>query len=142
MKTITMVWTSFIASLGMLIALRGLHYFNFIDWSPVGWADRWKLFGSSSALWKWTLLFIIILISTVVFYYLIALTSSIPPTITSLIVSIILALAIEWSILVPSTLAEGLRTISYPFFAILAVAIRFITGTAVFVKKLPKEATK
>ncbi|GKV54202.1 hypothetical protein NCCP2222_01490 [Sporosarcina sp. NCCP-2222] len=142
MKTKTMIWTAFVASVGMLVALRGLRFFHFIEWSPIGWADRWELFGSSSAIWKWTLLFILLFIVTIIFYYLISLTSSIPPTLTSLIVSIILALAIEWSILVPTTLMEGFRSISYPFLAIVAVAIRFITGTAVFMKKLPKEATK
>ncbi|MBB4825699.1 magnesium-transporting ATPase (P-type) [Sporosarcina luteola] len=142
MRFNTMVWTTLVASIGILIALRGFYYFHFINWSPVGWAKRWELFGSSSALWKWTFLFLIIFICSVVYYYLISLTSSIPPTISSLIVSIILAVAIEWSILVPTTLMEGLRSLSYPFLALVAVAIRFITGTAVFMKKLPKEATK
>ncbi len=36
----TMIWTTFIAALFTTGALKFLHFFNFIQWSPVGWGKN------------------------------------------------------------------------------------------------------
>ena len=59
----TMIWTTFIAALFTTGALKFLHFFNFIQWSPVGWGKKWLFFGSSEEGWKWVLLFIVLLIA-------------------------------------------------------------------------------
>lgn len=131
----TMVWTTLVAALFTLGALKFLHFFNFINWSPVGWGKKWLLFGSSDEGWKWAILFIILFIAFGLFYGLSRAASNIPPAITALAVSVIAAFAIEWIIYSPQTFTEGVKKLSIPFFSILAIVSRFITGTAVYMKK-------
>ncbi|HEX5563674.1 MAG TPA: hypothetical protein VFX34_01835 [Sporosarcina sp.] len=131
----TMIWTTLIATLFTLGALKFLHFFNFIKWSPVGWGKKWLLFGSSDEGWKWALLFIILFIVFGLFYGLSRAAANIPPAITAIVVSIIAAVAIEWIIYSPQTFMEGVKKLSIPFFSIIAIVCRFITGTAVYMKK-------
>ncbi|MDN4607793.1 hypothetical protein [Sporosarcina highlanderae] len=128
----TMAWTSFFAALFTLISLKFLQFFNFIKWSPVGWAKKWLIFGSKNEYSKWVLLFIILLIVFGIFYLVSKLTVNISPAITALVISVICAVALEWVIYSPSTLWEGIKSISIPFFSIIAVVSRFVTGTAVY----------
>lgn len=135
MFTKTMIWTTVVAALFTIGALKFLHFFNFIKWSPVGWGEKWLLFGSEDEGWKWVLLFIILLIVFGLFYWLSRATANIPPAITAITVSIIAAVAIEWIIYSPLTFTEGVKKLSIPFFSIIAIVSRFITGTAVYMKK-------
>lgn len=135
MFTKTMIWTSIIAALFTTGALKFLHFFNFIKWSPVGWGKKWLLFGSNDEGWKWAILFIILLIVFGLFYGLSRATMNIPPSITAITVSIIAVVAIEWIIYSPQTFTEGVKKLSIPFFSIIAIVSRFITGTAVYMKK-------
>lgn len=131
----TMIWTTIIAALFTTGALKFLHFFSFIKWSPIGWGEKWLLFGSSNELWKWAILFIVLLIVFGLFYGLSRAAANIPPAVTALSVSIIAAVAIEWIIYSPETFSEGIRKLSIPFFSIIAIVTRFITGTAVYMKK-------
>ncbi|MGG0667926.1 hypothetical protein [Sporosarcina koreensis] len=131
----TMVWTTIMAALFTIGALKFLHFFNFIKWSPVGWGKKWLLFGSSNEGWKWAILFIILFIVFGLFYGLSRAASNIPPAVTAIAVSIIAAVAIEWIIYSPQTVTEGVKKLSIPFFSIIAIVTRFITGTAVYMKK-------
>lgn len=135
MFTKTMIWTTIVAALFTLGALKFLHFFNFIKWSPVGWGKKWLLFGSSDEGWKWVILFIILLIVFGLFYGLSRAAANIPPAVTAITVSIIAAFAIEWIIYAPQTFTEGVKKLSIPFFSIIAIVSRFITGTAVYMKK-------
>lgn len=135
MFTKTMAWTTFIAALFTLMALKFLHFFNFIKWSPVGWGKKWLLFGFSGEGWKWVILFIILLIGYGLLYGLSGAAANIPPAITAIVVSLIAAVAIEWIIYSPQTFTEGIRKLSIPFFSVIAIVSRFITGTAVYMKK-------
>lgn len=135
MFTKTMIWTTIVAALFTLGALKFLHFFNFIRWSPVGWGKKWLLFGSDDEGWKWAILFIILVIVFGLFYVLSRATANIPPAITAIAVSIIVAVAIEWIIYSPDTFTEGIKKLSIPFISILAIVSRFITGTAVYMKK-------
>ena len=40
----TLLWTALFGALFTTIALKFLQLFNFINWSPVGWAKKWQLF--------------------------------------------------------------------------------------------------
>ena len=131
----TMIWTTFIAALFTTGALKFLHFFNFIQWSPVGWGKKWLFFGSSDEGWKWALLFIVLFIAFGLFYVLSRATTNIPPAVTAISISIIAAVAIEWIIHTPETFTEGVKKLSIPFFAMIAIVSRFITGTAVYMKK-------
>ncbi|MCM3710914.1 hypothetical protein [Sporosarcina luteola] len=131
----TMIWTTIIAALFTIGALKFLHFFNFIKWSPVGWGGKWLLFGSSNEGWKWALLFIVLLLAFGLFYGLSRATANIPPAITAIAVSIVAAVAIEWIIYSPLTFTEGVKKLSIPFISLIAIVSRFITGTAVYMKK-------
>ncbi|MDW0117325.1 hypothetical protein QTL97_10290 [Sporosarcina thermotolerans] len=128
----TMVWTTLFAALFTLISLKSLHFFNFIKWSPVGWAEKWLIFGSKHEAPKWALLFVILLIAFGIFYLVSKLTVSISPAITAIVISVICAVALEWVIFSPTSLSEGVKSISIPFLSIIAVVSRFVTGTAVY----------
>jgi hypothetical protein len=131
----TMLWTTFIAALFTLGALKFLHFFSFIQWSPVGWGKKWLFFGSSEEGWKWVFLFIILLLVFGLFYVLSMVTTTIPPAVTAISISIIATVAIEWIIYSPDTFTEGVEKLSIPFFSMIAIVSRFITGTAVYMKK-------
>lgn len=135
MLTKTMIWTSIIAALFTTGSLKILHYFNFIKWSPIGWGKKWLLFGSSHEAWKWGILFISLLLLFVLFYQFSKMTTRIPPSITAIAISLISAVTIEWIIFLPSSITEGIKALSIPFFSILAIVSRFVTGTAVYMKK-------
>lgn len=36
----TLGWTAFFSALFTVLSLKFLHLFNFISWSPVGWAKK------------------------------------------------------------------------------------------------------
>ncbi|MCG7345155.1 hypothetical protein MHZ92_13505 [Sporosarcina sp. ACRSL] len=131
----TMVWTTVVAALFTTGALKFLHFFNFISWSPVGWGRKWLWFGSSEEGWKWAVLFIILLLVFGLFYVASSAAANIPPAVMALTISIIATVAIEWIIYTPDTLTEGLKKLSIPFFSILAIVSRFVTGTAIYMKK-------
>lgn len=138
----TLFWTVFIAALFTTAALKFLHFFYFIEWSPVGWMKRWTVFAGVHPFSKWFWLFIIIFVSYVILYIAVSYTTAIPTVITALIIGIIAVLSIEWSIESPDTLKKAIQSISIPFFAIIAIVIRFITETAVFMKKVSAQNTK
>ena len=130
-----LMWTSGVAAIFTVFSLVALKFFNFIKWSPVGWGKKWLLFGSSHEWWKWTVLFVLIMLGYMLLYGLSHLASRIPPSITAIAISIIAAVSIEWIIFSPVTVMEGIRSLSIPFFSILAIVSRFVTGTAVYMKK-------
>ncbi|GEN84208.1 hypothetical protein SLU01_25200 [Sporosarcina luteola] len=131
----TMIWTTIVASLFTLASLKVLHFFNFIKWSPVGWGKKWLFLGSSHEGWKWIVLLIVLLLAFGIFYAAARMAVNVPPSVTAISISIIATLAIEWTILSPGTLWGGLKSISIPFFSTIAIVSRFVTGTAVFMKK-------
>ena len=138
----TLVWTAFFSALFTAVSLKFLHLFDFISWSPVGWAKKGMLFASAPIVIQWALLFILLTVVFSILYFAVSFTTSIPPSVTSLIITIIAVFAIEWTIGSPKTPFDAFKSLSMPFLAIIAIVLRFITGTAVFMKKLSAESVK
>ncbi|WP_318614997.1 hypothetical protein [Sporosarcina sp. YIM B06819] len=138
----TLLWTAFFSALFTALSLKFLHLFNFISWSPVGWVKKGSLFGSPHIVIQWALFFIILTVVFAIIYFAVSFTSSIPPSVTSLIIAIIAVFAIEWTIGSPKTPFDAIKSVSIPFLAIIAMVLRFITGTAVFMKKFLAESVK
>lgn len=138
----TLLWTALVGALFTTIALKFLQLFNFINWSPVGWAKKWHLFPTVHFTIKWALLFMAMVLLYAIVYFAVSFTTSIPPSITALIIGIIVVFAVEWTIGSPKTPLAALKSISLPYFALMAMVFRFITGTAVFMKKLSDESVK
>ncbi len=138
----TLLWTAFFSALFTALSLKFLHLFNFISWSPVGWAKKWMLFESAPIVIQWALLLILLTVVFAIVYFAVSFTTYIPPSVTSLIIAILAIFAIEWTIGSPTTPLEAIKSISIPFLSIIAIVLRFITGTAVFMKKLSEESVK
>jgi hypothetical protein len=138
----TLFWTTFYSALFSILTLKFFQMFNFIQWSPVGWADKWQLFATVHFTFKWVLFFIVLALLFAILYIAVSFTSSIPPSVTALLIGIIVVFAIEWTISSPETPSAAVKSVSIPFFAMIAIVFRFITGTAVYMKKLSDENTK
>jgi hypothetical protein len=138
----TLLWTAFFSALFTALSLKFLHLFNFISWSPVGWAKKGMLFASTHIVIQWALLMMILIVAYAILYFAVTFTTSIPPSVTSLIIAIITVFAIEWTIGSPKTPYDAIKSVSIPFLSIIAIVLRFITGTAVFMKKLSEESVK
>ncbi len=138
----TLLWTAFFSALFTALSLKFLHLFNFINWSPIGWAEKGMLFASTHVVIQWALLFILLIVAFAILYFAVSFTTSIPPSVTSLIITLIAVFAIEWTIGSPETPIDAIKSVSIPFLSIIAIVLRFITGTAVFMKKLSEESVK
>ena len=140
---ITLLWTALIGALITTIALKFLQLFNFINWSPIGWAKKWQIFEYGSLLHiKWILLFMALTLLFAILYFVVSFTTSIPPSITALIIGFIVVFAVEWTIGSPKSPVAAIKSISIPYLALMAIVFRFITGTAVFMKKFSDESVK
>lgn len=138
----TLLWTAFFSALFTVLSLKFLHLFNFISWSPIGWTKKGMMFASTHIVFHWALLFIILTVVFAILYFVVSFTTSIPPSVTSLIITILAVFAIEWTIGSPKTPFDAIKSLSIPFLSIIAIVLRFITGTAVFMKKLSEESVK
>ena len=105
----TLVWTALVGAFFTTIALKFLQIFNFISWSPVGWAKKWQLFPTAHFTIKWALLFVALVLLYAIVYFAVSFTTSIPPSITALIIGVIVVFAVEWTIGSPKTPLEAIR---------------------------------
>src|SRR4051812_47072381 len=108
----TLTFTSIVAAAFMTMALKFLHFFNFIKWSPISWAKKWQLFASAHFSLKWVLLFIALTVFFALLYIIFSFIYRIPPSVTALISSIIVVLALEWIITNPKSALSLIRSAS------------------------------
>ncbi|MEI4771399.1 hypothetical protein WAX74_17370 [Psychrobacillus sp. FJAT-51614] len=126
------VSTSFVAALICTFFLKVLDFFNWIKWSPIGYADKLQIFESFRDRWKWGILFIVVWFICFVFYYISLIFIKIPVSITSLAIGIILAIIMEWIFLDKSTLVKTIKHLSIPFICIVVMLVRFMMESAIF----------
>lgn len=138
----TLFWTAICSSIFTALSLKFFQLFHFIKWSPVGWADHWRSFAHLHISIKWALLIIFLTLLYALIYAAVSFTTSIPPSVTALIIGVVGVFAIEWSISSPSSPSEAIKSVSMPLLALLAIVLRFITGTAVYMKKISDENIK
>ncbi|ARD46828.1 hypothetical protein SporoP37_00710 [Sporosarcina sp. P37] len=135
--TSTHVWTAIMAAVLSVIALKFLKVFKFIKWSPVGWTKKFQMFAETPGLVKWILLWVICFVLFFILYFIARLTFKIPPTLSSLIVTVIAIFFIEWMIHVKAdlTMTQFIKKISIPFACLFAMIFRFVIGTSVYMRK-------
>ena len=135
--TSTHVWTAIMAATLSIIALKFLRVFKFIKWSPLGWTKRFHMFTEAPGWVKWIIVWIICFILFFIIYFIARLTFKIPPTLTSLIITVVAILIIEWMIHVKAdlTMIQFIKKISIPFACLFAMIFRFVIGTSVYMKK-------
>ncbi|WP_301108259.1 hypothetical protein [Sporosarcina sp.] len=135
--TATHVWTAVMAAVLSVFSMKFLHIFKFIKWSPIGWTKRFHLFVDSPVWVKWLLLGVICFVLFFLLYMITLFTYKIPPVISSLVFTAIAIFAIEWTIYVKPdlTMAQFIKKLSIPFACLLAMIIRFVIGTSVYMRK-------
>jgi xanthosine utilization system XapX-like protein len=132
----TFLYTSLFSALFTTLSLKFLQMFSFVKWSPIGWADKWPQVDSYHYSIKWALLFMGLFIIFAILYILSSFLVAIPPSLSAIIIGIIGVIIVEWIISEPKSLQSLFNTISYPFLATIAITLRFITGTATFMRKV------
>ncbi|AOV07828.1 hypothetical protein [Sporosarcina ureilytica] len=135
----TFFLTSFFSAIFMVISLKILELFDFIKWSPIGWAKNWSAFSAIHYTIKWGMLFIALFIVFAVLYILISFLDSIPPSIPAIIISILGIIVLEWFINHSTTPWATIQSISIPLLSVTAIVLRFIAGTAIFNKELSRK---
>ncbi|AXH99055.1 hypothetical protein DV702_04490 [Sporosarcina sp. PTS2304] len=135
--TSTHVWTSVMAAILSIISLKFLKVFAFISWSPIGWSKRFHMFTTTPSWFKWVLLGAICFLLFFILYMIALFTSKIPPTFSSLIITVIALFCIEWIIHMKAdlTMTQFMKKLSIPFVCLFAIIIRFVIGTSVYMKK-------
>ncbi|WP_153722357.1 hypothetical protein [Sporosarcina cascadiensis] len=135
--TTTHVLTALMAAVLSVFSMKFLQVFKFIKWSPIGWTKRFHLFIDSPEWVKWLMLGIICFVLFFLLYMIALFTYKIPPVISSLVFTAIAIFAIEWTIYVKPdmTMAQFIKKLSIPFACLLAMIIRFVIGTSVYVRK-------
>jgi len=123
----------------MTLSLSFMQLFNFIKWSPVGWAKELSLLSSAHFSIKWLLLFLAMIITFALFYILFSFLDAIPPSVLALSFGLVGIIVIEWFISEPKTPIGVIKSISIPFAAMTAIVLRFISGTAVFMRKITRK---
>ncbi|WJY28446.1 hypothetical protein [Sporosarcina trichiuri] len=83
---------------------------------------------------KWFALFAVLLIFYILVYLIFTAAASLPPSVLSIIAALAVVCTAEWVISPPSGAKEAVRTISIPLLAIAAIIMRFVSGTAVFMR--------
>lgn len=132
-------WTSFIAALSLTIALKFLQFFHFIDWSPVEKLESGFILTSHQWLIKWLLLGIIIW-GLCLLHMLI--TQAFPwqnATFISIGLTVVYIFLITQYIQPKELEKDFWEQLSLPLLAVLAIVIRFMSGTVLFFRELSKK---
>lgn len=74
-----------------------------------------------------------------VLYIVFSFLDAISPAVLAIVFGVIGIIALEWFISEPKTPIEVVKSISIPLLAITAMVLRFISGTAVFMKKITRK---
>ncbi|MHA6259516.1 hypothetical protein ACXYMX_06325 [Sporosarcina sp. CAU 1771] len=141
----TFVYTSLFAALTLAFALKFLHYFSFIKWSPVGWSKKWKLFTSDHLmhhLVNWLMLILALSVLFAIIYIVISLLYKIPPSISAIVLGLSFVFIVHWFVDHPENLIALFGSLSIPFLGVSLMIFRFITGTAVYMKETFTETPK
>ncbi|WP_153732930.1 hypothetical protein [Sporosarcina obsidiansis] len=135
--TSTHVWTAVMAAFLSTFSLKFLQVFKFIKWSPIGWSERLHMFTTTPVWFKWGLLWIVCFVIFFLLYLIALFTSKIPPSLSSIVFTVIMLVFIEWMVHVKGDLSitQFIKKMSIPFAALLAMIIRFVIGTSVYMRK-------
>ncbi|REB10048.1 hypothetical protein DVB69_04380 [Sporosarcina sp. BI001-red] len=137
----TLFWTALVAALLTALSLKFLKVFHFVKWSPLGWSKKWDILATESPIVKWFVLIIVLVLIFIVLYSILQVTSKIPPSITSIVLALLLVCAVEWTISRPDSIGSAFKSVSIPFLCLIAIITRFVVGTSVYMKnELPKKA--
>lgn len=137
----TLLWTSLFAALLTALSLKFLKVFHFVKWSPIGWSRKWNILATDSPIVKWVVLIIVLSLLFMILYSVLHFTAGIPPSITSILLAVIIVCAVEWTISRPASFGSAFKSVSIPFLSLAAIIFRFLAGTAIYMKnELPKNA--
>ena len=124
--------TFFSALFSMTIRLKFFHLFNFIKWSPVGWAEKWQLFAYGAFYIQMGVAFYctgVVICDSLYCRFIYNIHSAICH---SAIIGIIVVFAIEWTISSPETPTAAIKSVSIPFFAMIAIVFQIYHRNSCF----------
>ncbi|MGN7478353.1 DNA helicase [Solibacillus silvestris] len=121
------------AALFATVSLKGLHFFNFINWHPVSFLKKFESF-DWSAFERWVILFLIIAVFTLLLMLIAQALFRLPPFSFSLILGLAIAMLIEWRILDLPLEWASLKKLSIPFIILIVTVMRFIVETARYMR--------
>lgn len=134
----TFVMTAIVAGLFMGLALKFLHFFKFIKWSPIGWSKKYQILVGTHWSVKWIFLIIVFTVLFALFYIIFSFLEAIPPGLLAIFLSVIVIIMAEWLIGGPKTFTEIVKSVSIPLLSVTAIVFRFLAGTAVYMRKMTK----
>lgn len=135
----TFFYTTLFSTITMLISLKFLELFSFIQWSPIGWGQESSVMPTMHFTVKWGLLSIALFVVFMLLYIVMFYLHAIPPAISAIFFTVLLVFSVEWVISEAKTPMELLQAISIPLLATTAIILRFISGTAVFYYELSRK---
>lgn len=135
----TFIYTSIMTALFMTISLSMLKLFDFIKWSPIGWSNKWSLFSSFHVSINWVILFLSITVIFAIIYIVTSYLDAIAPALLAITIGILGIVGLEWLISEPKSPIELIKSVSVPMLSVTAIALRIITGTSVFMKRLSRK---
>lgn len=135
----TFLYTSLFSALFMLISLKFMALFTFIKWSPVGFLKNEQVFPKMHSAVQWLLLYVFLFLLFAIIYILFSFLERIPPSIPAIGLSLFGVFLLEWFIDDARTPTEMIRAISIPLLSVIAITLRFISGTASFNKELSQK---
>ncbi len=135
-------WTSAVAALFSALSLKFLHIFHFVPWSPIGWTDRFVFLTNQASAVKWIVFIVLLFTLHAVLYGLFSAASALPPSVTAIVTTLVVVCAVEWIVTPPESMKSAFRGVSIPLLSLAAIIMRFVSGTAVFMKTEVKGKAK
>lgn len=129
------ITTSLFNSLLLLVGLKLLQVFHFVNWHPIKFMKNWAIFSDSPPLIRWMLLFVFLFIASLIVYFLLQYSYLIPPAFTSIVVGLAIAFVMEWIIYDLPAEAASFKELSIPFIVVVILSCRFIIETSIFAYK-------
>lgn len=129
------VYTSIVSTILLALILKGLHYFHLVNWDPVSFIKNSQMFSDGSTFGRWALFLLLLFVLTLILYLASQYIFFIPPSLSSLVVGLIIAILVEWRIYDLALEMTSFKKLSIPFIVVILMFTRFIMETSGYHKK-------
>jgi hypothetical protein len=126
------ITTSIVNAFLLTIMLKVLHLFSIIKWHPTKFLSYSLMTEPLSRFEKWLILGILLAITTFILFYLCKYIPYKNVAITAFVVSLLIAIILNWIIQDLPFEVKSLKKLSIPFIVLLMMSFRFVSDTASF----------
>lgn len=124
--------TSLVNAFLLTFMLKVLQLFNIIKWHPTKFLSYNAMTEPLSRFEKWLILGIFIAVCTLILFYLCKYIPYKSVALTGFIVSLLIAIILNWIIQELPMEVKSLKKLSIPFIVIVMMSFRFVADTASF----------